>query len=742
MSKMRTLIERYEKWMMIALVVFLMVIFTATSDIQSAFMGTDERAAGADDVIGSFYVVPDQKVEITNGRYAQARLALRVMQDITRGPSADDVSVLDVWSHLILSEAARQEGIHVSDRDLVNTMKGVNRGLAALMADRENYTDWVRTRYRINLQQFEEAFREALTALRVRELHADTFGVAPPATRKELVERHAPGSFEYVDVSWGSLDASQFADVVAKEFETAADKDKLLKEFFETDPSVKGDTTNFRHRRRFEFEMLYTNHSRLTAENLKRLEEMFFKAWPDFSPDKHDGKDVLDTWPKGDDKKYWDSYGERLLEAEGRTADEIREKAIQQIDAEDAAAKKDADESGNEDEANGEDENPDEAEPDEPKDDPVLEIERLARIKKAHDDMGFDLLKARIHRELRLRRLYRYIHNDAFRRPELSLEKIYEKLAEFDDKENPLLTTTPGEGLVVFRTFDKPLSRQEIEELKDGELTFGPNVAFRVSAAAREKLPSVRKTADIMGDFGHGRMSLRVTGLERERFKTFIELSDGEKMILRDEYYLPYEAGERARKVLGELKKSCDEGKIKPDGFRAAAEAVGARVYEDEKITASSRYMTEPDRELLFPTEFQRMRDRHFLRSHLASLLAADRIKKEEERIKPGSWLDIELRTDPDPDELDAGTAYLILLIDRKKPTASTMPEENLIRAKFAAERQGLVRDRERWNGQYQQLFHDFSAVFNGTMKTQIEGAFERMAQSERDRASASGRSQ
>jgi len=753
MAKMRALIERYEKWLMIGLVVFLCVIFTATGDIQDAFMGGDQPVVGANDVVGSFYVVPDKKVEITNARYAQARLALRVFQDVRRGPSAEDVPVLDVWSHLILSEAARHEGIYTSDRDLVDTMKTINIGLAQLMAQPDAYGEWVKTRYRISKRQFEEAFREAWTALRVRELYIDSYSLAPPATRTELVERYAPGSFEYVDASWASLDAARFSDAVEKEFEAAEDKDALLKEFFETDPAVKSDTINFRHNRRFSFEILNTVHSRLTEENLKRLETMFFKAWPEFAPENNEGKNTLEMWPKGDDKQYWNTYKDRLLEAEKSSVDALRIKAIQQIEEEDRlAAEKETEENKDGEPKDGEpkdEDGGDEPKDDEAKDpekddtvDPALAAVRDARIKEAQDAIGFDLLRPRIYRELRLRRLYRHMHNDAFKNASESLEKIYEKLAQLDDKEDPLLSKTPGEGLVVFRKFEDPLTRQEIEDLTDGDARFGPNVAYRVSMAAREKLPAVRATAEILGDAAHGRMSLRVTGLERERRKTFVELSDGEKVILADEYYRPYQARERAKAALGELKKACDEGKVKPDGFRAAAEAIGARVYEEEQITAASRFMAEPDEKLLFPSELQRMRDRHFLRRHLSSLLAADRIKPENERIKPGTWLDVEVRNSMEADAVDPGTAYLILMLDRKKPTATTMPAENMERAEDLAARQTLGRDMDRWNRQYKQLFNDFNLSFESTMKTQIEAAFERLADAERDRANAAASGQ
>ncbi|MHC4955315.1 MAG: SurA N-terminal domain-containing protein [Planctomycetota bacterium] len=741
MAKMRALIERYEKWLMVGLVVFLMVVFTFTGDMQDMFMGRGQSVAGADDLVGTFYVVPDKQVEITNARFAQGRQSLTILQDLTSGSGRRDVSVLQVWAHLILSAAAENEGIVISDRDLV---RDIRRVLGRFMQDKAAYSELVRTRYGLNRKQFEEAVREGLAATRVRELYRDTYLVSPPATRTDLVERYAPGSFEYVDLSWAALDATKYLDVVEKEFDAEKDGEKLLKEYFESDPAVKADTQDFRHKRRYEFEILYSIHDRLTKENLAAAEEMFFKIWPEYSKEKNNDQDAL-QWEEGEDKKYWGLYEERLLKSEGRDSAGLLEKATQQIDEEDRKAKEEEekkkqenkDEEPKDEEPKDEEPKDEEPEGDEPKDpanDPALAALREKRIKEAQSNAGFRICAERIDRELRLRRMMRLIHNEAYAHPEKSLSKIFDKLVAADSKDKPLCSKEPGKGLFVFRHLDKPLSHKQIEDLTDGDVEFGPNVAFRVSQLAREKLPAVRNTAEPMGTQGAGRMSLRVIAAERERRKTFPELSEGEKAILKDDFYLPHRARERAKKVLEELKKQFDEGKIKPNGFAAAAGSLGARVYENEHITAATRFMAPPDKTLLYPPEFQRMRDRHFLRSHLASLLAADRIKKEDERIKPGTWLDIELRTDADDEDKDPGTAYLALLIDREKPTAATMPEDNLIRARMTAERQGSGRDRERWSIRYQQLFSDFNVEFIGTMKDQVNEAYARIAEAERDR--------
>ena len=750
MKAMRALIERYNKWLMIGLVVFLMVIFTATGDFESAFSDDDDadRRPGAGDIAGSFYVVPGVKVDVTNARFTQGTRALQAFSVVTSGRSPDP-TVLQTWSHIILAEAASHTGVHVSNRELVNTMRTWNRRLGDLMKDKASYKKWCEDNFRTNRLGFEEAFREALEAYRVRELYNDTYLVAPPATRVKLVDRFAPGSFEYVDVSWAALDAAKYLPEVTKELDDAEDPEKLLKEFFETDPTAKADSESFRHPRRFDFELLYAMHDRLTEENLKQAEKMFFQLWPQHSPEKNDDKDAL-VWAAGDDKVFYDLYKERLLKSEGKTLEALKLQATARIEKEDKKAEEKPDEPEEkpdepEEKPDEPEEKPDEPEekPDEPEEKPdevnvAREIEKQQRIEKALSEMGLQICAERINRELRLRRMMRLMHNDAYKAPEKSLSKLYEKLQSADDKDNPLCTTEPGKGLFVYRAPEKPLSINEIRELKDGDVTFGPNVAIRVSRVGRKKLPAVGETADVLGDQAQGRMNVRVKSIERARRKTYVELDEDDKATLRDDFYLPQKARDRAQKKLEDLKKNCDEGKVKPDGFGDASRELGARFYDNEKITASSRNLPpEPSDRMFYGSELSRMQDRQFLRRRLAGVLATDRSKPEEERIKPGSWLDVEVQSDTEDPAQDPGTVYLIQLISRAKPTASTMPEESMATAEEIAQQQGISRSRNRWDLNYTQLFRDFELNFAGPMKQRVDSAFDRIAERAADRVSS-----
>ena len=116
MKLMRALIDRMGKWLMIGLVVFLMIIFTVTGDFGDSSSGDDaNRRPGADEVAGSFYVVPGVKIDVNNARFTQGRRALEARSFI-EGGRGQEPSVLQVWSHLILSEAA--EKIYPNDLNM------------------------------------------------------------------------------------------------------------------------------------------------------------------------------------------------------------------------------------------------------------------------------------------------------------------------------------------------------------------------------------------------------------------------------------------------------------------------------------------------------------------------------------------------------------------------------------------------------------------------------------------------
>ena len=722
-KSMRALIEKYEKWFMIGLVVFLLVIFTVTDAMTSMFTGGPDSEAPpqGSDIVGSFYVVPKEKVEVTFGDFSDAQSAVRVWNVLTFG-GRKEYSDLDVWAHLILREAARNQGIRVSDQELVSSLRQ-SPIFTTLMADKERYSKFTMDQFRMTRAGFENAFREALTAARVRRLFIDSYMVAPPATRVDLVEKFAPGSFEFVEVSWAALDAERFLEDESKKIKEAEDADKLLREFFESDPAVKEEATHFRHARRYEFEMLYGTHERLTEENLAAAKAMFFKAWPEWAKSEDLKKEALNFGGEEEIRRFWSTYQERLVKLEGKTLEQLRLEAEKEV----------TDLEKKEEEPKDPEEEP--RDPEEKTDDPIAEKARELAILKAIEHNGLVLCRNRIIRELEFRRLYRRIHTDAFEKPKLSLKKLWDRLAEFDDEKEPLCSLEPGKGLFVFLTTGKAMSRAEIEAMKDGELSFGPNLSLRVSSAARENLPYVRKSAEVLGDKANGRMIVRVVGLERERRKTYVELNDGEKSILRKEFYVPHRARERSKEVLDALKTKIDDGKVKPDGFSDAAGALGARVFEGERMIAGSGFLQEPDDRLLFPSALVHMRDRYYLRSRLASLLASDRMKPEEERMKPGTWLDVQVRSETEDATEDPGTSYLVLLLERKSPDASTLPEEDMMRARMIATQQGLGRDRDRWEIGYRQLFNDFEVEFFGSMKDRIAEDFQRRTDKERDRA-------
>ena len=491
-KSMRTLIEKYKRLLLLGLVVFLIVVFTVTGAITDAFSerGTDAPPAD-EDVAGSFRLNPKDETKISYARYNRARTAVRTWNFLTRG-GGQTTSDLDVWVHLILVETGREQGIVVNDAELVRTLRS-NRNLAPIMADKTRYTKFCRER-NLTRKQFEESFRDGMVAARVRTLYQDTYQIAPPATRVDLVKIFAPGRFEFVDATWAALDASLFLEEEARNLNDAEDSSKLLKDFFAKDPAVKEEATQFRRKRRFQFEMLYANHERLTEENLEIAKKMFFAAWPEFGETEETRKKALDFGGEDQIRSFWTSYQSRLIKAEGKTLDQLRAKATTQVDKELEATKKDTDTPKKDDDPKDDSktDNPDEKTPDDTlAEQDLAELARRKQIDEALETIGKQICRDRIIRELELRHMYRRIHVDAYNNPKESLRKIYDRLLAVDDENAPLCSTVPNKGLFVLLQPKEALSMNEIGDLKDGEHTFGPNVAFRVSGATREKLSLV-----------------------------------------------------------------------------------------------------------------------------------------------------------------------------------------------------------------------------------------------------------
>jgi len=744
MKKLRNLIERYERWFMLGLVIFLLVTFTVASDIAQALKPSGGDHVVPTDVAGSFQVVPaGEPVQVTFRDFNAARHSVdmvdKTYRGLTRTATRDDIKDSAVWTQLILLEAARREGITVGDGELVDMMREIKSRLDPQLNDPRFYTEWVQRSFGVKPIAYEEAFRKALIADRVRDLYRDSFLIAPPATREKLLKQYMQEDREFARISWIALDAKSQLQQATDQFKADAEPDKTLEEFFKTDATVKGEQDRFRHPRRYNVEILYAIHKNVASdEAYARIETLFAKAYPDLDMAKLEP-------PIAEMNTYFGLYSRRLLEDVGSSWAAVRKEFAEKHPDEaekpdgeptkdeepvkkdgEGDGAKDGDTDGAKDGANdgdtdgakdGEGE-PKEPEPTKPEEETPLEDPNEAPNAASEEPLyqaGFDVVKDQVDRELRLRGILWFLRDEAAKDESKSLREVYEKLAKVDDPDHPVCATKPGEGLIVYREFPEPLSGDELEELADSGVVFGLNFRHRVTSLSDRDLPKVGPKADILGDAGHGRQIFRLVAVERERQKVFAELTEGEKADLRDQFYLPAQARERAKEMLEELRKRCVENAVAPDALAAEAEALGGRFRQDEWIEAWHDFRNQPVRGQYWPAEFLHMRDRHFLMRSVADALRADRAKKE---LKAGSYLpvSVDARTSTD----DPGAAYLVLLLERRPPTAETMPAAQIDDAVDTAERQRAAEERSRWRDDFPQIVRDFHLEFYGEMRDRM----------------------
>jgi hypothetical protein len=256
---------------------------------------------------------------------------------------------------------------------------------------------------------------------------------------------------------------------------------------------------------------------------------------------------------------------------------------------------------------------------------------------------------------------------------------------------------------------------------------FGFSFKPRVTGLGETDLPKKSRKADTLGDEGHGRQFFRLLEVIREQRKTFEELTPGEKEDLRRLFYLPERARERAKGKLEALRGKLIDGTVKPEQFRAEAEALGCRVHEGEWIEATYDFLREPDPKQLWPDEYLHMRDRHFLRKSLAQVLDRDRVKQE---WKAGSLLPVDVHVRREADQ--PGAAYLFRLRERKKPDATTIPPGEIATYLKTFATQKNREEQARWAEEPEQLRGDFKMSFSKEMQERIDEDLRRQDEAKR----------
>jgi len=714
MSTMRTLrglIEGpYGRWLMLGLLIFILAVFTVTDEMTTALRRIfGEKQLTDADIAGSFAVLPGARVDISYAEFEQARADYTVAASFLYQGALERVRDSEIWTYLVLRRAAARERVSVSVDEATNQIKLFVPPV--IWDNPAQYKKWVRSRYRTSPANFENAVRKFLTAMRVRDLYVESYAIGPPATREEVVEQYAAQRIEFVRGHIAALDAGRFLQQAADELKAESDPDAKLKDLFAKDPDVKNASGMFRNPRKYVIEILYTIHKNLaTEEDVARIVGMFSRIYPKLDVRK------LDPSIK-DMKEFFDIYRDRLLEQEGtswrKVMDEYKE------EQEDAAA---PDKDVAVPEKEGDEEKKDEsgAGDEKEKTDAEKEGELNPAARQAMMAHAYTIVKDQIARELRVRGMYQWFRDQAGKNESKSLRVLFDELKKHDDKENPVCTTEAGKGLIVYREFSEGLSGDELEEIEDSGVRFTHNFRARVTQMGDTDLPKLARKADVLGMAGHGRQITRLLEVKRETRKTYEELTEGEKVDLREQFYLPSAARVRASEALAALRQSCLDDQIAPEALRAAAEKIGCRVHEDEWIEASYDFMAEPEKNLYWPDEFLHMRDRHFLHKNLVGVLGRD----TKNELNAGSYVDVQV--DARQDAEDPGAAYLFLLLERRKPDASTVPPSEVNSFMMNFRRNRMQEERKRWVDDIEVLMADFKMEFYDDMQRKITDELKR----------------
>jgi len=716
---MRSLITgKWGRWVMLGLLIAILSGFTVMSEIGDWLFGRN-RGGTQEDVAGSFAVLPGAVTEVDYKSFDAARRRFGLARQFLQNVPRERVPDIDVWTYLVLLKAAEREHITVSADDLRKTISRVLPDY--IVQDPAQYRNLVQERLGVTVPTLEASLREFLTALRVRELYAESFLTGPAATREQAVEQAASQNIEYAFGDYAALDVERFIAEAEDELKSEADPEAKLREFYDKDPSLALDPERFRHPRRFRLEILYSIHSNVdTDEKLDRIKDVVSKAYPEAK------------FPEptvGDRRTYYGTYTNRLLSTAGETLASITKKVQEEGKEEEKpdtppdepkeGGDKDADKDADADKDNDPDK--EKSKPDEP---------LSPAMRDKINAYGYEIVKEQVGREVTLRTIYEFLHTQS--RDGVSLKEMFDRLKAQDDPENPVCSTEPGKGLIVYRDFEgNPLTTDDLKAIEDSGVKFGFSFVPRVTGLGDTDLPKMSRKADTLGDEGHGRQIFRLLEVIREQRKTFDELTAGEKEELKKLFYLPARARERAKEKLESLRQALVSGEAKPEEFREKAEALGCRVHEGEWIEASYNNLREPDEERLWPAEYLHMRDRHFLRRSLAQVLDRDRAKPEDKREwNPPCYLPVDVDTRGGVKE--PGAAYLFHLRERKRPDAMTITASEMSRYLRTFVSQRMYEEQQRWTDDPQQVKEDFRMVFDKDMQARFDEDMQRREEARR----------
>jgi hypothetical protein len=221
----------------------------------------------------------------------------------------------------------------------------------------------------------------------------------------------------------------------------------------------------FRIPARYEIELLYVVHKRLTRANCNHLESAVAEIWPGF-----DRRKLTPSQKQIQD--YFRRYRDRLLGQAGTSWARIMARL-------------------------GAGSPPD------------------ARLVRLCNDRAFEIVEDQLVRELRTRGVFVWLRDQAAKEEMKSLTNLYDTVRKKVGHRD-LLTRVPGWGAIVCRSFPAALLELELETIEDSGVVFGPKFRSRIVAAGEERLPRVGSTADLIGSSGQGRVIWRLIRVNRD----------------------------------------------------------------------------------------------------------------------------------------------------------------------------------------------------------------------------------
>ena len=248
MSRMRKVYKRYERWVLLGLVVFLLAIFSVPATCEGPVNQRGSYFLG-----GSYNVSPSERAELSDsefdrvaGRYTNFQNALRMptreFRQFVMGMKPDE-AFKAAWSHQLAYDAGVHAGYRAGPRQTTTALEDLV-GFALMFRSRLPFSD-------VNYQKFlaenykgsPADFREAVEQVVIKDqflypiITAARYQVTYPEAYEAWKQER-----ERVDLETIALPAEPFAELVRKEESTRGvlgEQEELLRRVVSTAASVR-----------------------------------------------------------------------------------------------------------------------------------------------------------------------------------------------------------------------------------------------------------------------------------------------------------------------------------------------------------------------------------------------------------------------------------------------------------------------------------------------------------------------